>query len=407
MGKKSAPISGIVYLFEKNRPRRTHFAKTTAVRYILAVLAAIAAILLREALDPVFHARYAYHTIWLAVIFSAWYCGVGPSIVAVAIDTVGVWYLYLTPERSFVGKDRVEIMGILVFLAFSAITIALGESNRRLILKRQQAEEELLDAHAQLEDRVRERTAALQHAQAAARRLSARILSLQDRERRRFARELHDSLGQYLAALKINLDVFASMGSEESALARECSAIVQRCLVETRTISHLLHPPLLDESGFASAAQWYVDGFARRSGIHVELDLPHDRVRLDRDTETTLFRTLQEALTNVHRHSGATWVHIRMEVAAAQIRLSVADNGTGMSDRQLERVLNSPAEAGVGIAGLHERVRELGGSLEIQSNSAGTILQITTPFVVRLETEDESTPTEENYDSAEIARPPD
>jgi len=372
------------------------------MRYWLAVLAAIAALLLRKVLDPVFHTHYAYHTVWLAVIFASWYCGLGASIVAVAIDVVGVWYFFLPPEYTVHGKSRTEVIGMLGFLAFSAIAVALGESNRRVILKRQQAEEELRTAQAQLEHRVVERTAALQHAQELGRRLSARILKLQDQERRRFARELHDSLGQYLAALKINLDVFAAAGGEESALARECSDIVHRCLVETRTISHLLHPPLLDESGLASAAQWYVEGFARRSGINVELDLPPERIRLERATETTLFRALQEALTNVHRHSGANRVFCNLAFDTQQVRLSIRDNGKGMSALQLKRVLQSPAEAGVGIAGLHERLRELNGTLEIQSDAFGTALCVTAPLVLRPENEEEIEPLKEGIDSVEM-----
>ena len=222
---------------------------------------------------------------------------------------------------------------------------------------------------------------ARQRAEVAARSLGRRILSLEADERRRIARELHDSLGQYLTSLKINLDLFSKAATEhkKAALLAECFQMADQCLNETRTISHLLHPPLLDETGFGSAARWYVDGFAQRSGIKVNLDVPPDLGRLRRDIETALFRVVQEALTNVHRHSGGTAVDIDVDVDAEQVWLEVKDNGRGIPEDRLHAV-ESGLGKGVGLAGMRERVRELGGSLTIESNQTGTLLRISIPI---------------------------
>jgi PAS domain S-box-containing protein len=224
---------------------------------------------------------------------------------------------------------------------------------------------------------------ARRRAEDATRRLSGRLLSLQDDERRRIARELHDSLGQYLVSLKVNLDLLSGAVEQarESALVSECLDAVEECLSETRTISHLLHPPLLDEAGFTSAARWYVQGFAERSGIQADLEIPDDLGRLDGDVETTLFRILQEALTNVHRHSGASMARITLQVDAEQVQLQISDNGKGIPEERLHRLREDYSAAGVGLAGMRERVRELGGSLAINSASPGTTITVTIPVL--------------------------
>jgi PAS domain S-box-containing protein len=220
---------------------------------------------------------------------------------------------------------------------------------------------------------------ARKRAEEAARSLSGRILTLQDDERRRIARGLHDSLGQYLTALKMNLDVFQTSGDNKAKLASECSEIVDKCLSETRTISHLLHPPLLDEAGFGSAARWYVDGFSQRSGIKVNLNLPPTLGRMHRDVEVALFRAVQEGLTNVHRHSGGSAVDVCLSLNAKQLRLEIKDDGRGIPQKRLRSIVQGAGEAGVGIAGIRERMRELGGSLEIRSDRAGTTVLISIP----------------------------
>jgi PAS domain S-box-containing protein len=219
---------------------------------------------------------------------------------------------------------------------------------------------------------------ARKEAEESARRLSGRILTLQDDERRRIARGLHDSLGQYLAALKMNLDQLSA--SNYRTLASECSEIVDKCFTETRTISHLLHPPLLDEAGFGSAARWYAEGFAKRSGIKVNLNLPATFDRLHRDIEIALFRAVQEALTNVHRHSGGSVVDISLSVDATEARLEIKDDGRGIPHKTLKHLTEGTADTGVGIAGMRERIRELGGSLRLKSDRNGTLLRIAIPI---------------------------
>jgi signal transduction histidine kinase len=195
-------------------------------------------------------------------------------------------------------------------------------------------------------------------------------------------------LGQYLTALKINLDSLPTADGNNANVARECSEIVDRCLTETRTVSYLLHPPLLDESGFASAARWYIDGFAGRSGIKVSVDFPAELGRLHTDVEIALFRAVQEALTNVHRHSGSSEVDIRVILDAKQVRLEIKDNGRGIPQKHLKHLIEGAAETGVGIAGMRERMRELAGSLEIESvNGAGTRVIVTIPLVEKRATE--------------------
>ena len=220
---------------------------------------------------------------------------------------------------------------------------------------------------------------ARKRAEEAARGLSGRILTLQDDERRRIARGLHDSLGQYLTALKINLDRLSASDNGNAALASESAGIVDKCLTETRTISYLLHPPMLDEAGLGSAARWYVEGFSRRSGIKVNLNLPPKLDRMHRDVEVALFRAVQEALTNIHRHSGGSMVMFTLSVDTKQLQLEIKDDGRGIPRKRLRSLIEGAAEAGVGLAGMRERMRELGGSLEIRSDRAGTTVVISIP----------------------------
>jgi len=243
---------------------------------------------------------------------------------------------------------------------------------REHLKQRQAAEEALRRAHDALESLVEERTAAL-------RRLSVKLLRVQDEERRRIARELHDSLGQDLTAAKITLDMLAQESEFESAHIREAQELVNRCISDTRTLSHLLHPPLLDEAGFVSAARWYVQGFGRRSGISTNLELPEHLTRLPRGAETALFRILQEALTNVHRHSGSRAVDVRVVESDAKVILTVKDYGMGVPREVLDRFWKT-GNTGVGLAGIRERLKELRGFLELESNLDGTLLRATIPF---------------------------
>jgi signal transduction histidine kinase len=258
----------------------------------------------------------------------------------------------------------------------SAVRSALISRRRQYevrdhLRERAAAEDALRRAHDALESLVEQRTAAL-------RRLSVKLLRVQDEERRRIARELHDSLGQDLTAAKISLDMLAQESDAASQHLRDARALVDRSISDTRTLSHLLHPPLLDEAGFLSAAKWYVDGFGQRSGITTKLDLPSHVHRLPRRTEVALFRILQEALTNVHRHSGSRAVNVSVRKDESVVALTVQDFGMGVPREVLDRFWKT-GNVGVGLAGIRERLKELGGSLEIESNLDGTILKATIP----------------------------
>jgi len=201
-------------------------------------------------------------------------------------------------------------------------------------------------------------------------------------ERRKIARELHDSVGQFLAGLKLNLSRLQRRELEPSpqnrSLLTESIDLTEKAITEVRTISHLLHPPLLDELGFHSAARWYVEGFAKRSGIQVELNMAEIVERMPREVELALFRVLQESLTNVHRHANASRVDIEVKCVPDEVLLAVRDNGKGISRTVLENFRARQA-GGIGLAGMRERLAELGGRLELESGPNGTRVRAILP----------------------------
>lgn len=595
--------------------RRT-FSEQDAIRYGLAIGIGIVALYVRYLLDPLLGITNPYHTAWLAVVFSAWYCGMGPSIVTAFIEVLGVWYWFVPAIHSFSGVDRSRIFGLLGFLVFSAGIIALGESNRRgtssrarlaaivdssddaivsknlsgiitswnrsaeqifgwteteavgqpitIVIPQERQHEEveiirklrdgepigqfetiritkagrrfsasesispvkdvrgrvigaskitrditrlkefeaasrlseerlraafsqtysflvfltldgtiseanraaiegcgfareevigrkfwepwwgtlpeevqkLRDAVARaaagevvreechycmrdqsvhyadrtvtpvrdasgrvvmlvatgidmteqkalrdkLEQRVRARTHELEQSNMSLRELSARLLRAQDEERRRIARELHDSIGQLLAALSMNISTVSlerkNLSPSAQACVKENEALVTRVSDEIRTLSYLLHPPLLDEIGLESALKDYVDGFSERSKIAVQLNMDADFGRLSTEAEIALFRVVQECLTNIHRHSGSSTASIRIARENGTVSLEVRDEGKGIpADKLL--VVNSTGTLGVGFRGMRERLRQLGGSLEVQSDGSGTLVAAT------------------------------
>jgi two-component system, NarL family, sensor kinase len=213
--------------------------------------------------------------------------------------------------------------------------------------------------------------------------LSGRLLSLQDEERRRIARELHDSTAQILSALSLSLAVARRQANSIDPVVLEklsdAEELAQRASAEIRTLSYLLHPPLLDESGLASALREYAKGFAERTGIGVELDVPSEWERLSQDFDTTLFRIAQEALTNIHRHSGSKTAEIRLIRGVTEVTLEVQDTGSGMAPGTLDSTVGATA-LGVGIRGMRERVRQLRGRLEIISDRNGTTVRALLPI---------------------------
>ncbi len=232
--------------------------------------------------------------------------------------------------------------------------------------------------HQELEALVTARTAELQ-------KLTQRLLKVQDEERRRIARDLHDSTGQTLAALKMSILLLQQSCEQDVpklVLVSEVEALADQALEEIRTMSYLLHPPLLDEVGFACAAEWYIEGFSKRSGINVKAEIANSRERLPRTMEVALFRVLQESLTNVHRHSGASEASINFKQQGDAVILEVRDFGKGIPEERLRLLRAVNAETGVGLAGMRERLHELNGELEIESDARGTSMRATVPLYV-------------------------
>jgi signal transduction histidine kinase len=208
------------------------------------------------------------------------------------------------------------------------------------------------------------------------RQTAAELMRLQDEERRRIGRDLHDSTGQTLAALELSLSRLmqtSGSSSERRELLEQCAQLASQCSAEIRTASYLLHPPLLDELGLLSALRWLADGFHERSGIQVRLDLPSSMDRLSRDEELTLFRVAQEALTNVHRHADSALAALRLFHRGDSVILEVEDAGVGTRGGVGSFVL------GVGLAGMRERLRQVGGSLTVESSGKGTIVRAALP----------------------------
>ena len=209
-----------------------------------------------------------------------------------------------------------------------------------------------------------------------------RLMKTQDEERRRIARELHDSAGQTLAVLGINLaqlvDRAKSLAPELAKEGKEIEAIVQQLSREIRTTSYLLHPPLLDESGLASALSWYVEGLAERSQIAVTLDVAANLGRLPGDMELAIFRVVQECLTNIHRHSGSKTAVIRVSRIGETVRTEVRDQGKGISPERLLEIQSQGS--GVGIRGIRERIRHFHGEMKIESSGSGTSVIVIIPM---------------------------
>jgi len=262
----------------------------------------------------------------------------------------------------------------------------VNEQLRTEAIARSQAQGELARAHAELEARIQERTVDLattnallereieghEWAEAALREITGRLFRLQDEERRRLARELHDGATQGLVALAMNVQSLRESAADASTSQTldESSKLIEQCTSELRTISYLLHPPYFDELGLGPALRSYVAGFAARSGIRTRLEMEPDPGRLGHDVELAIFRVVQEALANVHHHSRSRTATIVLVRDSGEIRLEIADDGQGMHPEILARV--HAGVAGVGTAGMLERVRYFGGRLEITSGETGT-----------------------------------
>jgi len=484
--------------------------QSTPKQYVIGILAAVVTLFLCKLLTPLVGNQILYLSLWPAVAFSVWYCGVGPAIVTVLVGATGIWFGFFNHpfHSAWSGHLGSEYTNLVGFLIACAIIISIGETNLRTRLRDQQLTSEARAATAKfkalfeqttvfagvmdtdgividanrlsldmcgykaeevlgklfsetpwwrgsaevqeqirfatrqamqgetyrevlpyfwadgsqhlvdfalhpirdddgkiiflhptgvditdlkkveekyrqltqtLQELVQNHTEELEHRTRQLRELSRRLMQLQDSERRRIARELHDSAGQLLAALGLNMQAMLmetqSLTPDLIRNAEENYALTQQLSQSIRTMSYLLHPPLLDEVGLPAALDWYVRGLKERSGLDISLSLPEDFGRLPADLELAVFRIVQECLTNIHRHSAAKSASIRLSRDGATLRLEVADDGKGIPADKLEEI--QTLGSGVGFQGIRERFSPYNGTMHVDSSSAGTAVTIT------------------------------
>jgi signal transduction histidine kinase len=280
------------------------------------------------------------------------------------------WGLQIWPSTKALPDtyplSQVVLMGGIFVALQLTLTVYLAQKSRLWARHVEAANQELVKENAE-----RRRTEESMH------RISARLLQVQDEERRHIARELHDSTAQTMYGVAIKLRLISESESardpKSDQLLTESRQLAEQCLSEMRTMAYLLHPPSLDELGLVPACRSLVKGFTERSGILVDLKAPANLDRLPREMETALFRVMQESLSNIHRHSGSKTACIQLSQSDQEIRLEVSDQGRGLVREMLDREIDQ-TRLGVGIAGMRERIRQLGGQLEIRSSSKGTIV---------------------------------
>ena len=331
------------------------------------------------------------------VIHLLWDKKFADEVVGIFRNTLSTGEPYQTPERieNRIDRDATEYYewrvdriplpegGFGVVCYFRDISeqvrarVAISESEDRFRKLAETLESEVRVRTRELEERNSE---VLQQAQTV-QSLARSLMHVQDEERRHIARELHDSAGQTLVVLGMTLARLGQLTSDGDAEVAtniaEAEATVQQLTKEIRTASYLLHPPLLDETGLAAALKWYVDGLEQRSGLKISLILPERLERFPRDAELAIFRVVQECLANIHRHSGSKTAAIHVGFSDGNISVEIKDRGKGMSVEKLAEVQSNAS--GVGIRGMRERVRQLGGQIKIQSDSSGTTVTVSLP----------------------------
>jgi len=295
-----------------------------------------------------------------------------------------IWIVSHDDEIKFDSEDARIMTGLAEFTTCALQLTRLSDVDRtarregaKEIAEHKLTEKTLRHSQGDLQAVVDARTEQL-------RQLSANLMDMQDQERRRIARDLHDSVGQYLAGIQMNLSSFLShapgLADPERSRIADSIEMAERCTSEIRTISYLLHPPLLDETGLRSALSWYVEGFAQRSGIQVALEIPETLGRLPNDTETALFRVIQQSLANIHRHSGSQAARIVLDLTPEFVTLEISDQGTGIAAETLADFHSGTRLPGVGMVGMRERVLNMDGKFHVASSDQGTRLQISLPL---------------------------
>jgi len=280
----------------------------------------------------------------------------------VSFDTAEISDQMRRNEDAQLSK-RVRISSVLFAVALAILIVSSAASSAMFWIHYRLLIQELRDRRA---------------AERQLRQLSGRLMHLQDEERRKFARELHDSLGQNLAVAKMTTDALYASNRSDPRYA-ELAAVLEESYSQTRTISYLLHPPLLDELGFMSAAKWFIDGYSKRTGIDVSVDISRQAERLPRDLELVLFRILQETLTNIQRHSKSPRAKVRVQLVSGEVKMLVRDFGEGIPKDMLANFENNGTQVGVGLSGIRERVMEFGGKWKIKSDGAGTEISVIIP----------------------------
>src|ERR1700722_5876402 len=345
-----------------------------AVRLGVALVVTLLALLIAKTL---FASGLApYFTAFAAVAICTRFCGTGPAVASLALSSLAIDYWFIAPTNSLRIMDAADLVNFFAFLFAAVLVIAIGEFNLR-------EQGRLRNATGALEEKGQERTFELDPPNQSLRQLTGQLLNLQDEERRRIARELHDNAGQALSVLSMNL---SAVGEDLGRIVKtvgtvaDSASMVRQMSDDIRTMSYLLHPPLLDEMGLAPALKWYVEGFAERSKIAVDLRCGREIGRLPRAVETAIFRIVQECLINIHRHSGSLTAAIQIDSVDDFVQLEVRDHGTGISP-ELRRQMETGGTLGVGLRGMRERASQLGGSLEISADETqqGTCIMVRLP----------------------------
>jgi signal transduction histidine kinase len=345
--------------------------------YLRALLVVLCAFAVQSAFGSLLHEHVEPYLIFVVATaycsFSSRFASSGPAIFTGVAGLLLADFFFTPRTYSWTSLALEELAPSLMYVISVGIVVAMGHVSRS---RRAQLE--------QMNVRIQEQATALADTNEGLRHLSTQLMHVQDEERRYISRELHDSTGQILTALLIELSVLTQRaGTLDAELGRrlgQAMVSVRQISDELRTMSYLLHPPLLDEMGLVSALRWFAEGFGKRSHIDVSLDLQEHLGRLPADIEMAVFRTVQECLTNIHRHSGSRVAGIALRHTEGTLIVEVTDAGKGMPPEKLAEIAGAHS-VGIGLRGMRERAKTFGGSLEVSSGHTGTVIKMMIPCV--------------------------